>query len=1234
MALFFVAPLKAQTPIDETAKRALLVGRSLPQERVFVQFDNSAYFLGETIWFKAYATCGNNDRPSNMSKVLYAELLSPEGYIVESKRYKLDDNGCCNGEFELKPSLLSGYYEVRAYTRYMLNSSDDAIFSRVFPVFDKVNGNNWDFKSMLDRKRIASDKKRTKEGTNLSFYPEGGHLINGIENRVAYELFTADGTFGSDSIIIYENNVPIASTAPVHYGKGAFAITPKSQSKYHATVIVKDTDGKQKMENFEFPKIEKEGVSLFVTQNPDSIFIYVRNNFTQPQELGFSILHRGAMGYYKKIPSGSGEMLFTLNKKSLPEGVCRAVVFTNETPLAERQFFIQHKDLQKGDRETARLTVKANNYQPYNLQPQAHEKIVVSVARDDGKPLDKTAELCISVADASGFVPTTWDYNMYTYLLLGSEIKGYIPNASYYFDAGNTKREEHLDLLMLIHGWTSYDWSMLTQTSFSDLQPIEKNITLKGAFYRLKRKGNTDGFERFNEAYNPIRFDISSDNDSILTSVFRTDSLGRFIVEIDDFYGNRIASLSPNTPIKTNENIRYAFALDRYFSPQAKPLHYWESTIGRPASGFTTPETATMSKTNPLEYLIDEVEIVQKKKKSYYGRPPLSELRFDYLDEWEYAKDVTYLPGNGDKNLEMDSTERAIWEEMLLDSIAQKEMLLRDKDEMLYLNDMLSQMDKISMAERQPEYRDVITANNVLRSIFTRYKLPWCYWIHSIVTDNEYHPDSIVREDKNYLHGKDAEKMTNFKEIVIRSDKATCQQFDCSGENFWISKDNALKNKYPDSDFYKGFLSMTTIYPRYDEIQGEILYTSYEKARFLQTASQLGKIHSHIRYPNHVACFIPHKQAAGQNNIVPEYTNYYSTRRYTSIKGYSESKKFYSPDYSRMKPDEKAKDYRRTLLWIPDVKTDNGELKIEFYNSTHCNGIEVKVSGRQGNIFLSNDNATVTRTSNIAKQDNSNPSQTNGKITIKKDSVALAQYAEDYAIGTAYYKMKKYQNAIKIFAELQQYDYAPAVRSIGICYMNGHGVKKNMNLAAEFLLRATELGDAQSMYDIAIMYKEGAGIEQNSEKSLQWLQNAAKNNEPRAQALLGAYYLNGNILEKNPEKASVLLRASALQNEAAGLYLYGIYLQNRTEPKNDDKLGSGTDCIEKAAQMQYTDAMLHMMQHHDSEKNYKEAYSWANKLHQAGNKKGTEYMAYCYMNGLGVKRDKQLAEDLYREAGK
>ena len=93
-----------------------------PQEKVYVHFDNNGYFIGDTIWFQSYVVTADNNKPTNLSKVLYVELLSEDGRKLSEKKLKIED-GKCHGEFILSENYFSGYYEERAFTRYMLNSS-------------------------------------------------------------------------------------------------------------------------------------------------------------------------------------------------------------------------------------------------------------------------------------------------------------------------------------------------------------------------------------------------------------------------------------------------------------------------------------------------------------------------------------------------------------------------------------------------------------------------------------------------------------------------------------------------------------------------------------------------------------------------------------------------------------------------------------------------------------------------------------------------------------------------------------------------------------------------------------------------------------------------------------------------------------------------------------------------------------------------------------------------------
>ena len=107
---------------DSLQRRMSLFGTMLPQEKVYVHLDNTCYFVGDTIWYKGYVTRSDKGTLTDMSKILYVELLTPDGFLVERQQLEMP-NGTANGTFVLTDSLYAGYYELRAYTRWMLNLS-------------------------------------------------------------------------------------------------------------------------------------------------------------------------------------------------------------------------------------------------------------------------------------------------------------------------------------------------------------------------------------------------------------------------------------------------------------------------------------------------------------------------------------------------------------------------------------------------------------------------------------------------------------------------------------------------------------------------------------------------------------------------------------------------------------------------------------------------------------------------------------------------------------------------------------------------------------------------------------------------------------------------------------------------------------------------------------------------------------------------------------------------------
>ena len=139
--LFLSLPCQAQR-LDEEGTRvlsyiqkAMNFNRTTPQEKVYLHFDNTGYFENETMWWKAYVTRTDKRKATDLSKVLYVELLNPSGDVLKTTKWPIDSLGQANGDMKLDTLFGSGFYEVRAYTRYMTNWGVNACFSRVFPIF-------------------------------------------------------------------------------------------------------------------------------------------------------------------------------------------------------------------------------------------------------------------------------------------------------------------------------------------------------------------------------------------------------------------------------------------------------------------------------------------------------------------------------------------------------------------------------------------------------------------------------------------------------------------------------------------------------------------------------------------------------------------------------------------------------------------------------------------------------------------------------------------------------------------------------------------------------------------------------------------------------------------------------------------------------------------------------------------------------------------------------------------
>ena len=310
-----------------------------PQEKVYLHFDNTGYYVGDTIWFKAYTVYAETVKPTTLSRVLHVELVTPRGEVVDSRKLKIE-NGQCHGEFALSRDYRGGFYEVRAYTRGMLNFGDDYIFSRVFPVYSEPEvAGNYEEKEMdsFFGEKKERPSSETYDKVNITFFPEGGHAVKGLRSRIA---FRATGKNGEDIAIsgnLYNKaGEPVAALTTLHQGMGVFELTPE-EDEYKAIVAY---EGKNY--TIPFKEMLPEGYTMIVNNlHPSSLQVTLQKSVSLPYDtVAVSVTCRGRVYAVEAFGLGAEPYTFSISKEKFPAGCLQITAFnTDGDILAERLVF-------------------------------------------------------------------------------------------------------------------------------------------------------------------------------------------------------------------------------------------------------------------------------------------------------------------------------------------------------------------------------------------------------------------------------------------------------------------------------------------------------------------------------------------------------------------------------------------------------------------------------------------------------------------------------------------------------------------------------------------------------------------------------------------------------------------------------------------------------------------------------------------------------------------------------
>ena len=523
-------------------------------EKVYLHVDRTYYASGDDIWFTAYLVNAQNNYAVNTSNNLYVELINPVNKIITREVVRLD-NGIGIGDFKLDDSIAGGNYRIRAYTNWMRNFGTHFIFEKEINVKNIPGVNK---KNFISAKNISANNKTSSTQSNkIQFFPEGGSMVENISSVMAFKTEDVNGNgVDAQGTIVSSKGDTVAHFTTTHLGMGGFELKPLPGLQYKALVKYKNGS----LLSADLPAATADGFVLKVT-HPDASAVLI-NIFSNAAtlamhptgEITIAVKHAGKIFYREKMLLKDGKISTSISTKDIPSGISSITLY-DETlkPYCERLVYIDEKD-----------PLIVNVSSDKNMY-DAKEKVTVNINVTDAEQHPVKANLSMVVIDDN--IEKAAKENIISYLVLASEIRGKIENASEYFNTKNPQRFQQLDLLLRAQGWRDFLWRQMADTNIVIKYLPEPGITISG---RVKQKFSKTPLADMNIT---LQAPGAKGSKWYMT---KTDAEGRYFLDGLPLYGVQTIKINSKNdkakkggeilmdtlfsdPVQVSENFKYVF---------------------------------------------------------------------------------------------------------------------------------------------------------------------------------------------------------------------------------------------------------------------------------------------------------------------------------------------------------------------------------------------------------------------------------------------------------------------------------------------------------------------------------------------------------------------------------------------------------------------------------------------------------------------------------------------------
>jgi hypothetical protein len=417
-----------------------------------------------TYTLRAYTNWMRNfDEDVFFNKSFYVANVSGNNWLI-TENTNISNNNLINSRLQfsnndkvllsnksLNLSIMSGGKKLY---KQKIQTDQNGLININFTAPEKTSGLTLVAESeQKDQKAVIPVNVNRPGRIDLQFLPEGGSLVAGLPARIGFKAVGEDGKGANISGIITDHNQQqVASFRSLHNGMGSFFLNALPGENYTAEITLPGGAIKE----YPLPSVKNSGTILQVknVMEGDSLEVVaaVTDDLTKSNTDYFLIgKARGGITCYAAIINfhDVNYIRRRIAKRLFPSGITHFMLMTAKAePLNERLVYIDHND---------DLHIKITPGE-ITYFPKDSIALNLSITDNTGKAVQGNFSLAVT-DDTQVKTDSLNNENLITYMLLTSDLKGYIENPGYYFLSKDKKTWQALDNLMMTQGWVKYELS-------------------------------------------------------------------------------------------------------------------------------------------------------------------------------------------------------------------------------------------------------------------------------------------------------------------------------------------------------------------------------------------------------------------------------------------------------------------------------------------------------------------------------------------------------------------------------------------------------------------------------------------------------------------------------------------------------------------------------------------------------------------------------------------------------